>query len=154
LVSDYKRLAMVEWAFRTMKSMSLRVRPIHHVKRERVIAHVFLCMLAYYVEYHLRKKLAPMLFAEENPVAKRVERKSIVEPAKPSDSARKKESTKKTADGETAMSYSSVMQALSGLCRAVVVPKIATDNSPEVALFEDCNPTQMKALELLNVKLS
>jgi len=152
LVSDYKRLAMVEWAFRTMKSMSLR--PIHHVKKERVIAHVFLCMLAYYVEYHLRKKLAPMLFAEEDPVAKRVERKSIVEPAKPSDSARKKASTKKTADGETAMSYSSVMQSLSGLCRLTGVPKIKTDNTPEVKMFEkELNSTQRRAFELLNIKL-
>jgi len=153
LVSDYKRLAMVEWAFRTMKSISLRVRPIHHVKKERVIAHIFLCMLAYYVEYHLRKKLAPMLFAEEDPIARRAERKSIVEPSKPSDSARKKARTKKTADGETAMSYSSVMEALSGLCRLTGVPKIKTDHTSEVKMFEkELNSTQRRAFELLNIK--
>jgi len=70
LVSDYKRFVAVEGAFRTMKSMSLRVCPIHHVKKECVIAPIFLCMLAYYVEYYLRKKLAPMLFAEEDPIVK------------------------------------------------------------------------------------
>ena len=142
LVSDYKRLSSVEWAFRTMKSMSLRVRPIHH----RVIAHIFLCMLAYYVEYHLRQKLAPMLFAEDDLQLKRAQRKDMVSPAKRS--AKEKAQNKTTSDGET--SYESVMKTLSGLSRVVGVPKITT----EVTLFEDYNPTQMKALKLLNIKLS
>jgi len=154
LVSDYKRLSSVEWAFRTMKSMSLQVRPIHHRKKERVVAHIFLCMLAYYVEYHLRKALAPMLFAEEDPVAKKAERTSIVEPAKPSTKTTKKARTKRTEDGEKAMSFETVMEELSGLCRAVGVPKIETDNASEVALYEDCSPTQIKALKLLGVTLS
>lgn len=154
LVSDYKRLSSVEWAFRTMKSMSLQVRPIHHRKKERVVAHIFLCMLAYYVEYHLRKALAPMLFAEEDPVAKKAERARIVEPAKPSAKTTKKVRTKRTEDGEKAMSFETVMEELSGLCRAVGVPKIKTDNASEVALYEDCSPTQIKALKLLGVKLS
>ncbi len=114
LVTDYKRLSSVEWAFRTMKSMSLQVRLIHHRKQERVVAHIFLCMLAYYVEYHLRQKLAPMLFSEEDPEGKKAERKSIVEPAKPSAKTTKKARTKRTADGGKAMSYQAVMEELSG----------------------------------------
>jgi len=82
LVTDYKRLSSVERAFRTMKSISLRVRPIYHVKKERVIAHIFLCMLSYYVEYHLRKKLAPMTFAEDDLEARRSQREHIVEPGR------------------------------------------------------------------------
>ncbi len=152
LVSDYKRLSSVEWAFRTMKSMSLRVRPIHHRSEHRVIAHIFLCMLAYYVEYHLRQKLAPML--EDDLQLKRAQRKDMVSPAKRSDEAKEKAQSKTTSDDETAMSYESVMKTLSGLSRVVGVPKITTDNSPEVTLFEDYNPTQMKALKLLNIKLS
>ncbi len=109
-------------------------------------------MLAYYVEYHLRQKLAPMLFAEDDLQLKRAQRKDMVSPAKRSDEA--KAQSKTTSDDETAMSYESVMKTLSGLSRVVGVPKITTDNSPEVTLFEDYNPTQMKALKLLNIKLS
>ncbi len=154
LVADYKRLSSVEIAFRTMKSMSLQIRPIHHRKQERILAHIFLCMLAYYVEYHLRRKLAPLLFAEEDPKRKKAERKSIVEPAKPSAKTTKKVRTKRTADGHKARSFEAVMEELSGVCRAVGVPKIATDDSPEVALYENRKPTEMKALNLLGIKLS
>jgi hypothetical protein len=90
LVANYKRLSAVEQAFRTMKTISLRVRPIHHRKKDRVIAHVFLCMLAYYVDYHPRRNLAPMLFAEDDPVGEAAQRKSAVEPDKPSPHAKKK----------------------------------------------------------------
>ena len=78
VVAHYKRLSKVETAFRALKSVSLRVRPIHHRKASRVTGHVFLCMLACYVEYHLRKRLAPLLFAEDDPDGKRT---SVVAPA-------------------------------------------------------------------------
>ena len=99
LVADYKRLSAVEQAFRTLKTISLRVRPIHHRKKNRVIAHVFLCMLAYYVEYHLRRKLAPILFAEDDPAGKAAQRKNAVEPGK------KKARTKRNHEGEKVMSF-------------------------------------------------
>jgi len=153
LVTHYKRLSTVEIAFRTMKSMSLQVRPIHHRTKNRVVAHVFLCMLAYYVEYHLRRKLAPMLFAEDDPAEKKAQRKSIVEPAKPSEQAKKKARTKRTATGEKALSFASLMDELSGLCRLVVVPKIGTDATPEVVMIEKISAIQKRAFKLLNIKL-
>ncbi len=153
LVTNYKRLSTVEIAFRTMKSMSLRVRPIYHYTQDRVVAHVFLCMLAYYVEYHLRRKLAPMLFAEDDLEARRTQREGVVEPAKPSKSAKKKAQTKRTKEGEKAMSFASLMQELSGLCRLVMIPKLESDTSQEVIMYETISPTQKRALKLLNVKL-
>src|SRR5262249_6615811 len=81
-VAAYKGLSVVERAFRTMKGVDLQVRPIHHWLAERAKAHVLLCMLAYYVEFHMRKALAPMLFADHAPEAR--ERASIVAAAEPS----------------------------------------------------------------------
>ncbi len=153
LVTNYKRLSTVEMAFRTMKSMSLQIRPIHHRTKDRVVAHVFLCMLAYYVEYHLRRKLAPMLFAEDDLEAKRVQRGEVVEPAKPSESAKKKAQTKQTETGEKVWSFAELMEELSKACRLVVIPKIKTDASPEVVMVKEISPTQKQAFKLLNIKL-
>ncbi len=152
LVANYKRLSTVEQAFRTMKTISLRVRPIHHRKKNRVIAHVFLCMLAYYVEYHLRRKLAPILFAEDDPAGKAAQRKNAVEPAKPSPQAKKKARTKRNNEGEKVMSFAEVMDELSALCRLVVVPKISTDTSDEVVMMEAISPTQQRVFKLLGFK--
>ena len=152
LVANYKRLSTVEQAFRTMKTISLRVRPIHHRKKNRVIAHVFLCMLAYYVEYHLRRKLAPMLFAEDDPAGKAAQRKNAVEPAKPSPRAKKKARTKRNNEGEKVMSFAEVMDELAGLCRLVVVPKLSVDKSPEVIMVEKISPIQQRALKFLGIK--
>ena len=153
LVTNYKRLSTVEMAFRTMKSMSSQVRPIHHRTKDRVVAHVFLCMLAYYVEYHLRRKLAPILFAEDDLEAKRVQRKSVVEPAKPSESAKKKAQTKRTATGEKVWSFAGLMDELSRLCRVMVIPKIGSDATPEVVMVKKISSTQKQAFKLLNIKL-
>ena len=152
LVANYKRLSTVEQAFRTIKTISLRVRPIHHRKKNRVIAHVFLCMLAYYVEYHLRRKLAPILFAEDDPAGKAAQRKNAVEPAKPSPQAKKKARTKRNNEGEKVMSFAEVMDELSALCRLVVVPKISTDTSDEVVMMEAISPTQQRVFKLLGFK--
>jgi len=152
LVTSYKRLSTVELAFRTMKRISLQVRPIHHRAKDRVTAHVFLCMLAYYVEYHLRQKLAPMLFAEDDPAGKQAQRKSVVEPAKPSEQATRKARTKQTSTGEKPLSFEGLMDELSGLCRLVVVPKIATDKPPEVNMIAEISPMQKQAFKLLNIK--
>jgi transposase len=80
-VSAYKDLSQVEWAFRSLKTMDLQVRPIYHWKSDRIRAHVFLCMLAYYVEWHLRRALAEVLFDDQEREAAEATRKSIVAPA-------------------------------------------------------------------------
>jgi len=92
-------------------------------KKERVTAHVLLCMLAYYVEYHMRLKLLPMLFSKENPLQKRAQREDVVTPSKPSNKTKKKAHTKHTATGEKVISFASVLHELSGVCRMVVIHK-------------------------------
>src|SRR5438876_2842545 len=89
-VFHYKSLSAVERAFRSIKSVDLKVRPIHHRLANRVRAHVFLCMLAYYVEWHMRRALAPILFDDHDPDAAAAQRPSIVAPAQRSADALKK----------------------------------------------------------------
>ena len=150
LVAKYKRLSQVEIAFRTMKAISLQVRPIHHRTKDRVVAHVFLCMLAYYVEYHLRRKLAPLLFAEEDPEAKKNLQPGPVQPVIPTPQAKKKAQTKRNQEGLQVTSFQSLMEELKSLCQLVVVPK---NSSQEVILIDKISPTQKKAFKLLNIKL-
>ena len=85
-VRAYKGLSRIERAFRSVKTVDLKVRPIHHYRPERVRAHVLLCMLAYHVEWHMRQKLAPILFDEDDPAGAAAARASIVAPAEPSPS--------------------------------------------------------------------
>lgn len=98
VVLTYKRLSMVEQAFRTYKSVDLQVRPIYHRLENRVRAHIFLCSLAYYVEWHLRQAWAPFLFEDE--ASGLPEGDSPVRPAIRSQAALRKASTKKTEDGQ------------------------------------------------------
>lgn len=92
--------------------------------------------LAYHVEYHLRRKLAPMLFAEDDPVGKAAQRKNAVEPAKPSPQAKKKARTKRNNEGEKVMSFANVMYKLAEFCCLVVVPRISADKTPEAITVE------------------
>jgi transposase len=120
-VGAYKSLAQVERAFRTMKgvepgSMSgpgLQIRPIHHWLEDRVRAHVFLCMLAYYVEFHMRRSLAPMLFAEHAPEAR--ERASIVAPAEPSAATVAKLTRRRSANGQPVLAWPDLLAHLATL---------------------------------------
>jgi transposase len=112
-VGAYKSLAQVERAFRTMKGVDLQIRPIHHWLGDRVRAHVFLCMLAYYVEFHMRRALAPMLFAEHAPEAR--ERKSIVAPAEPSPAAIEKRTQRRSADGQLVLAWPDLLAHLATL---------------------------------------
>ena len=96
LVHDYKRLSAVEQAFRSLKTVDLKVRPIHHYKTRRVICHVFLCMLAYLVEWHMKQRLAPILFAEDDLEGKKAARRSIIHAAGRSPSAEQKARSKRT----------------------------------------------------------
>jgi len=111
-VRHYKELSKVERAFRSLKSVDLKIRPIHHHLEERVRAHVFLCMLAYYVEWHMRQALAPMLFDDHDPTAGEALRSSIVAPARRSSSAEEKAQSKRTVDGMPVHSFQTLLQDL------------------------------------------
>src|SRR5438128_3759189 len=97
-VRSYKSLAQVERAFRTLKGVDLLVRPIRHRTEDRVPAHIFLCLLAYYVEWHLRRAWAPLLFEDEQ-LAQECRRRDPILPATGSPSAKEKKITRQTADG-------------------------------------------------------
>jgi hypothetical protein len=112
-VAAYKSLALVERAFRTLKGVDLAVRPVFHWLDHRVKAHVFLCMLAYYVEHHMRSALAPILFADHQPEAR--ERASIVRPARPSAAATAKIKKRQAADGTPIMAWRDLMANLGTL---------------------------------------
>ena len=116
-VRQYKRLSGVERAFRTLKSIDLKVRPIHHHLADRVRAHILLCMLAYYVEWHMRRALRPLLFADEEPEAGDALRDSIVAPAQRSPAALQKVHTKLCEDGFPVHSFQTLLQDLATLTR-------------------------------------
>src|SRR5690606_10988870 len=97
-VRTYKSLGQVEQAFRCMKSVDLRVRPIRHRSEEHVRAHIFLCMLAYYVEWHMRKKLSSVLFQDDELDEARWSRDPVAK-AEPSESAREKKRKRSTDEG-------------------------------------------------------
>jgi hypothetical protein len=96
-----------------MKGVDLQIRPIHHWLEDRVRAHVFLCMLAYYVEFHMRRSLAPMLFAEHAPEAR--ERASIVAPAEPSAATVAKLTRRRSADGQPVLAWPDLLAHLATL---------------------------------------
>ena len=116
----YKRLSSVERAFRSLKTVDLKVRPVFHRTAPRVRAHVFLCMLAYYVEWHLRQKLKPMLFDDEDADGAEARRPSVVAPATVSMSAQAKAKTRTTPDGNPVHSFRTLLEDLATLTRNTV----------------------------------
>jgi len=150
-VRSYKRLSVVERAFRSCKTVDLHIRPIYHQLSERVRAHVFLCMLAYYVEWHMRQKLAPMLFEDDDPEAGEALRSSIVAPAQRSPSAQRKVRSLRTADGLPTHSFATLLKDLATLTRNRVQPK--TLSSPPFDTLARPTQLQQKALSLLAVPL-
>ena len=116
-VRRYKSLAVVERAFRSLKSVDLKVRPIHHRSAERVRAHVFLCMLAYYVEFHMRDALAPILFDDDDLEAAEAQRDSIVAPARRSPKAQHKARRKRTDDGLPVHSFQTLLADLATITK-------------------------------------
>ena len=148
-VQAYKRLAQVEQAFRSFKSVDLKVRPIHHRLEDRVRAHVLLCMLAYYVEWHLRQALAPMLFDEDDPAAAAAARTSVVAPAQRSPSAQRKAITKLTADDTAVHSFHTLLSDLATLAKNRIVPN--TKDSVPFDLITTPTPIQQRAFDLLRV---
>ncbi len=151
-VRAYKRLGTVERAFRSLKTVDLKVRPVFHRTAERVRAHVLVCMLAYYVQWHMRQRLKPMLFDDEDPGAAEAARPSIVAPARVSDGAQAKARTKRTADGDPVHSLRSLLNDLATVTRNTVAPRLPGAEPFEII----ARPTalQHKAFELLGVRLS
>lgn len=147
VVRNYKKLANVERAFRTMKSVSLKVRPIHHHLESRVRAHIFLCMLAYYVEWHMREALRPMLFSDEDQRAKAT--RDPVAPAKRSLKALRKVHTRELDDGTPAHSFSTLMDNLATISRSTCRRRGAPDDEGTFVVTTTPNSLQARALELL-----
>jgi len=151
-VRAYKSLSQVEQAFRSYKTIDLKVRPIYHRLEQRVKAHIFLCMLAYYVEWHMRKALAPILFDDEKVTVEPEEKSSVVAPSKRSKQARAKAATKKTSEKLPVHSFRTLMTDL-----ATIVKNKFQSNGLEASLrFEKITqptPLQQKALDLLEVSL-
>ena len=150
-VRAYKRLSTVKRVFRSMKTVDLKVRPIFHRTADQVRAHVFLCMLAYYVEWHMRARLKPLLFDDDDAVAAEAARPSIVAPAKMSESARDKARSKRTANGHPVHSLRTLLGDLATITRNRVVPRLPGAEPFEVLT----RPTalQRKAFKLLGVRL-
>ena len=151
VVASYKSLSGVERAFRSLKTVDLHVRPIHHRLADRVRAHILLCMLAYYVEWHMRRLLAPILFDDDDQPQAQAARTSIVAPAVRSPSAKKKASTKLTADGLKVHSFQTLLADLATIAKNRIQP---TDTA--VAAFEmltQPTPLQQRAFDLLGVTL-
>jgi transposase len=148
-VRSYKSLALVERAFRCIKTVDLHVRPVYHWLADRVRAHVFLCMLAYYLEWHMRQRLAPMLFDDADKDEADAQRRSVVAPAKRSKAAVQKQTTGLTPDGLPVHSFASLLDDLATLARNTIVTAIA----PHHSLIVLTRPTliQQKAFDLLGV---
>lgn len=149
-VRTYKSLGQVEQAFRCMKSVDLRVRPIRHRNEAHVRAHIFLCMLAYYVEWHLRKALCPVLFEDDELDAARWTRDPVAK-AEPSERARDKKRTKKTPSGWPVHSLRTLLTDLATRCRNTC----RTGQGNTLLRFEQLTeptPFQAHVFELLELK--
>lgn len=151
-VRAYKSLAQVERAIRSIKTVDLQVRPVFHWAAPRVCAHVCLCMLAYYVEWHLRQRLAPMLYDDADKEAAEVLRASVVAKAQRSPSAHAKESYGMTPDGLPVHSFHTLLADLATLARNTVTTALSPGH--EFVLHTRPTPIQQKALDLLGVNVA
>jgi hypothetical protein len=150
-VRSYKSLSQVERAFRCIKTVDLHVRPIYHWLADRVRAHVFLCMLAYYLEWHMRQKLAPMLFDDTDKDAAEAARPSVVAPAQRSEAAIRKQTTGVTPDGLPVHSFHTLLADLATLTRNTIVTAIAP--ALPFTVLARPTPVQRRAYELLELAL-
>ncbi len=146
-VRAYKSLSMVERAFRCIKTIDLQVRPVHHWLAGRVRAHVFLCMLAYHVEWHMRARLAPMLFDDHDKQAAEALRDSPVAKAQRSPAAIAKQNTGRTPDGLPVHSFRTLLADLATIARNIVFTALAPKH--RFAVLTRPTPLQQKALDLL-----
>jgi transposase len=145
-VRSYKNLAQVERVFRTFKGLDIRIRPIHHRTEERVRAHIFICLLAYYVEWHLRQVLAPLLFDDETLATDRKQRDPVA-PAELSTTAKYKKVARVSENGTPIHSFKTLMAEMGTRCRN----RCRVKSDPECPpIFQDTDPTplQARAMEL------
>jgi transposase len=147
-VRTYKSLAQVERAFRSIKTMDLKVRPIHHRLEDRVRAHIFLCMLAYYVEWHMRDVWRELMFTDEDQAAKLT--RDPVAPAKRSDAAMKKVQVRILNDGSPVHSFQTLMAELQGIVRNTCRTPGGATVAPTFEIITTPNHTQKRALELID----
>jgi transposase len=148
-VRNYKNLTQVERAFRSLKGIDLLVRPIWHHTEDHVRAHIFICMLAYYVEWHMRKALAPVLFDDEELDEGRKKR-DPVKPAKGSASAQKKKTSRLTAEGLAVQSFDTLLKEFATRCRN----RCQIKSGPKGSIFyqlTEMTPLQKKAFQLLGL---
>ena len=148
-VAAYKSLAQVERAFRSLKTVDLHVRPVYHYRAERVRAHVFLCMLAYYVEWHMRSRLKPLLFDDEFIERAQATQPSAVAKAQRSAHAQAKDATGRADDGMPLHSFRTLMQDLATL--AYNITHTALNPNAKIILTTRPTPLQEKAFQLLGV---
>jgi transposase len=147
VVRSYKLLAGVERAFKTMKSVDLQVRPVHHRLEDRVRAHIFICMLAYYVRWHMERAWAPLIFKDEaKPVAQ-----DVVAPARRSSSALAKARTQRLADDTAVHSFRSLLVQLATLTKNTVRVPTGSATFDKLAIP---TPLQTRALQLLGLNPS
>ena len=148
VVRSYKSLAAVERAFRSLKTIDLKVRPIHHRLADRVRAHILLCTLAYYVEWHMREAWRALLFADEEQAAKAT--RDPVAPAKRSAPAELKAHTHTLSDGTPAHSFRTLIEELAGIVRNTCRTIKGSPQAPTFTMVTQPNPVQQRAFDLLN----
>lgn len=147
-VRQYKKLADVERAFRTLKGLELLVRPIHHRVENRVRAHLFVCLLAYYVQWHLKQAWAPLLFADEHLAAHRAERDPVAT-AKPAEEVQRKKAARQTPEGLPLHSFRTLLAELATQCRETCL--FGQESTPiEISKITDPTPLQAEAFRLLH----
>ena len=147
-VRKYKSLAIVERAFRCLKGVDLLVRPIYHRTENHVRAHIFVCMLAYYVEWHLRQALAPLLFHDEELDTNRAQRDPVAK-AQSSESVRRKKATRVDGDGLPLHSFQTLLAELATRCRNSA--HIKAETSHTLQLLTEFSPLQTRAFQLLSL---
>jgi transposase len=148
-VRNYKNLSKAERAFRCIKGVNIKVRPIYHHLEDRVRAHIFLCMLAYYVEWHMRQAWAPLLFEDEE-LAETARTRDPVAKAIPSDSVKQKKATKQTASGFTVHSFESLLDEMATRCRLTCRFGEGKD-AARITRYTTPTPLQKEAFRLLGV---
>jgi transposase len=151
-VRAYKNLATVERAFRSIKTVDLEVRPIHHRRTQRVRAHVLLCMLAYYLEWHMRQVLKPILFDDHDRAAAEAARTSIVAKAERSTAGERKVATKRTDDGLPVHSFRSLIADLATVTRNTMT--ISKVEDATFVLYPKLTAAQQRAFEILGVPMN
>ncbi len=151
-VRSYKSLSQVERAFRTIKTIDLKVRPIHHYLEQRVRAHIFLCMLSYYVEWHMREAWRPLLFSDEDLEAKTT--RNPVAPAERSEAALEKVHTKCLEDGSQVHSFRTLIQSLGTIVRNVAYVPGMEEKDSTFEIVTTPTGTQQRAFDLLkNIRM-